>query len=173
MSEWYFAKGTDRHGPVSQEALLEMVRSGQVGTADLVWKEGMEGWEPVSKVPLLAAAALAQAPATSPPPPMAPVSPYQTPAAPSYTSTPGVTENIPTYLWQSIVVTLLCCLPFGIVAIVFASRVSSLKYRGDAAGAREASDKAKFWVNVSVISGIVINVIFFVIGMFTNEPVPQ
>ena len=32
-------------------------------------------------------------------------------------------HDIPTYLWQSIVCTLLCCMPFGIVAIVFAAQV--------------------------------------------------
>jgi len=51
----------------------------------------------------------------------------------------------PTYLWQSIVCTLLCCLPFGVVGIVFAAKVNSLAAAGNMPAALEASNKAKFW----------------------------
>ncbi|WP_462204056.1 CD225/dispanin family protein, partial [Frankia sp. CcWB3] len=48
---------------------------------------------------------------------------------------PPYGQPIPTYLWQSIVATLLCCLPAGIVAIVFASQVQGRQQSGDVAGA--------------------------------------
>jgi len=67
---------------------------------------------------------------------------------------------IPTYLVQSILVTLFCCLPFGIPAIVFAAQVSTKISLGDSAGALEASKKAKTWCWVSFISGLVILVIY-------------
>lgn len=68
--------------------------------------------------------------------------------------------EVPSYLWQSIVVTLLCCLPAGIVAIVYASKVDSLLSGGDVAGAQAASGSAKTWCWVSLGLGLLFGLIF-------------
>jgi hypothetical protein len=72
----------------------------------------------------------------------------------------------PTYLAQAILVTLFCCLPFGIVAIVYAAQVDSRWASGDIQGAKSASDNAKLWswigfgvVAALFVLGIVINII--------------
>jgi hypothetical protein len=57
----------------------------------------------------------------------------------------GSREYVPNNLVWAILSTLFCCLPFGIVSIVFASQVDGKVAAGDFAGAREASAKAKFW----------------------------
>lgn len=72
--------------------------------------------------------------------------------------------SIPNYLWQSIVVTLCCCLPGGIVAIVFAAQVNSKLAAGDAAGAEAASRNAKLWCWISFGVGAV----FGIIGMLSG-----
>lgn len=54
-------------------------------------------------------------------------------------------QTIPNYLAQSILVTLLCCLPLGIPAIVFSAQVNGKIQAGDIQGAMEASRKAKMW----------------------------
>ena len=54
--------------------------------------------------------------------------------------------KIPNYLIHSIVTTLCCCLPLGIVALVYSAQVNTKLATGDEAGAREASSKAKTWV---------------------------
>ena len=51
-------------------------------------------------------------------------------------------EPIPNYLVQAILATLFCCLPFGIVWIVFAAQVNSRAAAGDVQGAQVASQKA-------------------------------
>lgn len=51
----------------------------------------------------------------------------------------------PNYLVWSILTTLFCCLPLGIVSIVFAAQVNSKWAMGDGAGAVESSNKAKQW----------------------------
>jgi hypothetical protein len=67
------------------------------------------------------------------------------------------TEQIPNYLIQSILVTLCCCLPLGVVAIIFAAQVNSKLAAGDVAGAREASVNARkfvmigFWVGIGLM----------------------
>jgi hypothetical protein len=56
----------------------------------------------------------------------------------------------------AILTTLFCCLPFGIVSIVFAARVDSKYSSGDYAGALEASNNAKKWAIVSAVVGVVV-----------------
>lgn len=75
----------------------------------------------------------------------------------------GSGETIPNYLVQSILVTVCCCLPFGIVAIVNAAKVNGLASQGDMAGAREAAASAKKWSTIGFGVGIVVNLI--VVGL--------
>lgn len=63
--------------------------------------------------------------------------------------------NVPNYLVHSILTTLCCCLPFGIVALVFSSQVNSKLAMGDVAGAQAASRSARTWVIVAFVSGII------------------
>lgn len=65
------------------------------------------------------------------------------------------TANVPNYLWQSIAVTVLCCIPFGIPAIVFAAKVNGLVAEGKIAEAEDASRKAKMWCWVAFGLGLV------------------
>lgn len=65
------------------------------------------------------------------------------------------------YLVLSILATLLCCLPFGIPAIVFAAKVDSNWNAGRYQEAQDASRKAKTWMLVSVILGALILISYF------------
>ena len=61
------------------------------------------------------------------------------------------------WLVEAILVTLLCCLPFGVVGIIFAAQVNTKQQVGDMEGAEKARrDAAKwtkigFWVGLGVI----------------------
>jgi hypothetical protein len=79
---------------------------------------------------------------------------------------PGVAPGtpIPNYLIQSILVTFCCCMPLGIVAIVFAAQVNSKLAMGDIAGAREASSKAKMFSWIGFGIGIVVMVLALLIN---------
>ena len=67
--------------------------------------------------------------------------------------------NIQPFLIPAIISTICCCLPFGIVAVVYASRVSILLRAGDISGAREASSQAKKWTFVALSVGFLIYLI--------------
>lgn len=62
---------------------------------------------------------------------------------------PGQQEYVPNHLVWAILSTLFCCMPLGIVSIVYASQVDGKRAAGDLAGAREAAGKAKFWAMLS------------------------
>lgn len=60
----------------------------------------------------------------------------------------------PTYLVWAVLCTVLCCLPAGIVAIVFASQVSQKYFAGDIEGAKRSSRIAEIWIIVSFVIGV-------------------
>jgi hypothetical protein len=63
--------------------------------------------------------------------------------------------KVPNYLVQSILTTLCCCLPFGIVALVYSTQVNAKLAAGDLTGAQASSNSARTWVIVAFIGGIV------------------
>ncbi|BBX98693.1 CD225/dispanin family protein [Mycobacterium lacus] len=67
------------------------------------------------------------------------------------------------YLVWAILVTVLCCLPFGIVSIVYSTRVSGLWSQGRYAEAQAASANAKKWAIIGAITGAVVAAIFAVL----------
>ena len=73
----------------------------------------------------------------------------------------------PNYLVWAILSTVLCCLPLGVVSIVFAAQVNSKWASGDARGAAEASTKAKNFAMWSAIAGVVgaLVWVFFVVAL--------
>ena len=82
----------------------------------------------------------------------------------------SATANIPNYLIPAILATLFCCLPVGVVSIIFATQVNSKLEAGDVAGATEASRKAKMFMFIAVGLGLLTWVIailcwIFVFGM--------
>ena len=67
-----------------------------------------------------------------------------------------------TWLADSILVTIFCCLPFGIAGIVNASKIESAFYAGDEALAEEYSKKAKKWVLWSFWLGIPLDILIVI-----------
>ncbi len=92
---------------------------------------------------------------------------FQTVSPPIFeTATPS--QHVPSYFAQAIIVTILCCLPLGIVAIVYAAQVSGKLLAGDIAGAQNASKMAKTWCWVAFGSGIVLFFAAFAFGLFAS-----
>jgi Interferon-induced transmembrane protein len=90
--------------------------------------------------------------------PPAPPSPGQGLATP-YPRTPVTpAATVPTHLVWAILATLLCFLPTGIVAIVYATQVSNKLATGDVAGAMDSSNKAKMWSIISAVAAIVLGI---------------
>ena len=51
MSQWYYADAQrERHGPIEADALREKFRAGEIDLGTLVWREGMQQWQPLSAI---------------------------------------------------------------------------------------------------------------------------
>jgi hypothetical protein len=68
-------------------------------------------------------------------------------------------EPIPTYLVQSILITLFCCTLGGIIALVNAAQVDGKVRQGRYAEARQLSDRARLWCLISFIIGFLVNLV--------------
>lgn len=109
--------------------------------------------------PLAAAAAHPSVQPHVPPPPPPP------PAyAPPRSAAPATGAPVPNYLVPSILVTLCCCLPFGIVAIVYAAQVNSKLAAGDVAGAMASSRNARMWCIIAALVGVLFSVLWIVLA---------
>jgi hypothetical protein len=72
--------------------------------------------------------------------------------------------SVPNYLVFAILTTVLCCLPTGIPAIVYAAQVNGKLQAGDLAGAQAASKNAKMWCWISFALGLAV-VAFYVLAV--------
>jgi hypothetical protein len=79
----------------------------------------------------------------------------------------GTPSTVPNYLVLAII-SLFCCLPLGVVAIIFAAQVNGKVAAGDTAGALDASKKAKMFSYISIglgLAGIVCYVLLLLLGI--------
>lgn len=99
---------------------------------------------------------------TTPPPP--PEYPSMQPPVGQYPPKPS------NHLVWSILVTLFCCLPFGIAAIVYSSKVDSLWAAGQYEASAAAADKAKSWIIWSVVAAVIGAILYtmIVLGILTG-----
>ena len=98
----------------------------------------------------------------------APVPPLQTPGV---VMPPGAAPTVPNYLVFAILATVLCCLPTGIVAIIYAAQVNGKLQVGDYAGAQVASNNAKMWCLISLGLGLAVSigyVLLMMLGVLTG-----
>ena len=102
-----------------------------------------------------------------PPPPNGPQYPqYGQPYGPQFGPPYGAPMGPPpnNFLVPAILVTVLCCVPFGIPAIVFAAQVNGKYQLGDYAGAQDAARKARVFTWVAFGVGIVLIGLFVVLA---------
>lgn len=84
--------------------------------------------------------------------------------------------SVKSYLVWSILVTVLCCLPLGIPAIVYSCQVNSKAAAGDLEGATKSAAQAKKWCWIALGLGLVSQIVWVAItmaGALANFPQPQ
>ena len=88
--------------------------------------------------------------------------PYQSP----YQQDQGQPVNWVPYLVLSIISTICCCPPFGIVAIVFAAKINSAVNAGNTEEAKKSAKTAKIWIIVAFAAGIISYILYFALVGF-------
>lgn len=94
--------------------------------------------------------------------------PYGAAANSSYGGLPPTPPK--NWLVESILVTIFCCLPFGIVGIIKAAEVNTKFVVGDYAGALEASQAAGKWTKIGffcALGSTAISFVLFALGIGT------
>jgi hypothetical protein len=158
MKQFFYTDGTTQFGPFT----IEELKGKGITRETMVWYEGMGDWKKAGEVP-----ELYQLYSSVTPPPVPPTY-ASAPQGSAYSQNQGTRQAPPkNWLVESILVTLFCCLPFGIVGIVHASKVESLFNRGDFDGAADASQKAKKWTTLGFWIGLAVGalyIIFYILG---------
>lgn len=144
MKLYYYSNGDEQLGPFSYEELQKE----NIHPGSLIWYHGLESWIPAKDLEelndLLDSTKMsgqiisAEGPLDAPPPAKMP-------------------KN---YLVESILATIFCCLPLGIVGIINAAKVESAWNAGDVNSAMLAAEQARKWTRYSFISGIVVVVLY-------------
>ena len=81
----------------------------------------------------------------------------------------GGSATVPNYLVPAII-SIFCCWPLAIPAIIFATQVNGKVAAGDMAGAEDASKKAKMFSFIAIglgVAGILIYIVWivFIVGL--------
>ena len=149
---FYLNEKNEQKGPVSPE---ELIRNG-VTKNSLVSINGMAQWLPAGEVPELAKLFTNETSTPLSPPPFPPTPPQ-----------PPVNNNSKPDNWLvwAILSTILCCLPLGIVSIIYATKVDNLWNSGQQEEAIKASNMARLFFFLALGGGVLAVIIGFVSGL--------
>lgn len=154
MTQYFYSDGLEKHGPFS----LEELRAKRINRKTLVWHHPRENWVPAQEYPELRDFL------SEDPPPVTSGANYSG----SYRVDPGDRKLPRTWLVESILVTVFCCLPFGIAGIVNAAKVETRYSSGDLEGALRSSKEAGRWTQIGFwigVAGIALYLAFVVIAI--------
>lgn len=177
----YYMMSADgrRIGPVEARELV----SYGLTRDSLVWRKDFSEWVPASRVPelnsLLSSIPPEPQDSEEPPAPPSGSNNYQQTNRPPQSGAPFVNQSFSqqqcgnmtrpdNYMVWSILATVLCCLPLGIVSIVYSGKVNDYWEQGRSVEAKEASDKAKMWAMIAAGGGLLSSMIgFFMLIAFS------
>lgn len=158
MRKYFYSDGKEQFGPFTYEELIEK----DIQQDTLVWYSGLESWIPAREAEDLKGLF------PSIPPPIINLDEEELKSENKELANENIQRGtghrgLPkTWLVESILVTIFCCLPFGVVGIVFASQVESKYNSGDVLGAEKASQSAGMWTKISFGTGLAFILIYFI-----------
>lgn len=138
--EFYIFNNNSKEGPFS----ITELSAKRITPDTLVWAIGYKEWKRAQDIPELNDII------------------YNVPPE------PPVQKPMPkTWMAESILVTIFCCLPFGIVGIIYAAKVSSLYAAGKYEGAEAASKNAGKWTKIGFFVSLAVIIIYMIFYAFT------
>ncbi|MBK7172123.1 MAG: CD225/dispanin family protein [Bacteroidales bacterium] len=146
--EYYYTDGVTNFGPYT----LDQLKEKNLSPSTRIWYSGLSGWTAASELPELTGLFSAMNAENATPPPAPAIS------SRTYGTIPGGVPK--SWFIEAILVTLFCCQPFGVVAIVYAALVESAISAGNLTEANRVSKLAAKWVKIGFICGLVFFVLF-------------
>src|SRR6267142_3155414 len=83
------------------------------------------------------------------------------PQPPPLNASPPVANSLVLAIIASVLSLMFCCLPHGVVSLIFATQVNKKAEAGDIQGATNAAKQAKMWAWISII----VSALWFVIAL--------
>jgi hypothetical protein len=145
MKQYFYSDGIEKYGPFT----IEELKSHHIKGDTLMWSEGMDDWKPANQISSISMLF----DLSGPPPAPTSAAPFR-----NRIDDDDMENERPmpkNYLVESILVTLFCCLPLGIVGIVNAAKVESNYRNYGYKEAKIASDEALKWVKWSLWVGVI------------------
>ena len=150
MKIWIMLNG-ERRGPYLPDSLP----LSEMTPETPVWYDGLPGWMAAGKAPLTA---MHFAISTDTPEAQLPQTPPQPQCAMASTPTPKPAQPSekcpPTFLVWSILLTICCCNPVGIIPIMLGASVSSNFRNNNIQAARRASYITEWWIAITLVLGL-------------------
>ena len=158
--QYWINQDGEQSGPLTIDQLQTM----PLNENTYVWSAGFDDWKPIGQVPELAQLATAtDEPAVQIPP----IEPEPVTGQPIESAVVGqpYPPCPPTNMVWAIISTILCCIPLGIVAIIYSNKVSKKYYEGDIAAAHHYSEVSAWWCIGAIVGGIILQPIVSLIQM--------
>ena len=159
--EYWIYLDEEKRGPYSLSELKIL----SIPPSTLVWREGLHQWIEAKDLEELAPIFMSGPPkfegdsstedstSSVTPPPFIPTTSASTTS--QYNNIEhNILQSPPTYLVCAILSTFCCCLPFGIVALVYSLGVKSRFDSGNYEGAKKYSERAALWVILAFVFGL-------------------
>jgi hypothetical protein len=162
MKRYFYSDGINQFGPYTIEELKEK----SISPDTLIWYQGLDEWMPASDAPLL------NEELGFVKKPMIEISDedLQKEKDQMIRSEGRVEihsdfqQGMPrSWLVESILVTIFCCQPIGIVGIIFAAQVEPKFNKGDFDGAKKASEMAGIFTKVGFFLSLAFIVFYFLL----------
>lgn len=158
MKYWLSNGDGQVYGPYTVEELRGFVADGRVTNSSQLCQEGTNDWVPATA---MLGVGLAGVPPTAP---MAvPPSAFPSGASASWQ---------PVGILLPILSILFCCLPAGIVSLVYATNANTKAAAGNMTGAEADKKSSALWLRISVLPTIGVIIVYLIIalvGAFTNR----
>lgn len=152
---YYLSPQNEQVGPVDGSQLTAY----GVTATTMVWTQGMPQWVPANTVDELRPYF---PPTTSVPPPAAapvPQSVTYIQTGPAYPQQPMMPKPN-NHMVMAVLATIFCCLPTGIIAIIYASKVDGLYVAGNYAEAQSKANSARNWSIISAVGAVIGSIIY-------------